>query len=102
MVGYLSNNRGRLSAPPKHRGPVSIRMKFGAHVSIRGALHLAVDLVVAIDCEGLQILVGSPRQWREVHYSEHDFDLFGAMRRAVGLDLLVAYTAYLINLPSAG
>src|SRR3989442_13433475 len=40
------------------------RMTFGAHVSIRGALHLAVDRAVAIGCECLQIFVGSPRQWR--------------------------------------
>jgi deoxyribonuclease-4 len=76
-------------------------MKFGAHVSIRGALHLAVDRAVAIGCECLQIFVGSPRQWREVHYSEDDFDLFVTKRRHAGLDPLVAHTAYLINLASA-
>ena len=76
-------------------------MKFGAHVSIRGTLHLAVDRAVAIGCECLQIFVGSPRQWREVHYSEHDFNLFVAKRRQAGLDPLVAHTAYLINLASA-
>jgi deoxyribonuclease-4 len=76
-------------------------MKFGAHVSIRGALHLAVDRAVAIGCECLQIFVGSPRQWREVSYSEHDFDLFVSKRRQAQLDPLVAHTAYLINLASA-
>ncbi len=76
-------------------------MKFGAHVSIRGALHLAVDRAVAIGCECLQIFVGSPRQWREVHYSEHDLDLFVAKRQKTDLDPLVAHTAYLINLASA-
>lgn len=76
-------------------------MRFGAHVSIRGALHLAIDRAVAIGCECLQIFVGSPRQWREVIYSERDLDLFIEKRRRARLDPLVAHTAYLINLAAA-
>ncbi len=76
-------------------------MKFGAHVSIRSALHLAVDRAVAIGCECLQIFVGSPRQWREIIYPERDLELFVAKRRAAHLDPLVAHTAYLINLAAA-
>ncbi|HEY3247060.1 MAG TPA: deoxyribonuclease IV [bacterium] len=73
-------------------------MKFGAHVSIRGALHLAVDRAVKIGCECLQIFVGSPRQWREVAYADEDLDLFVRKRRVAGIDPLVAHCAYLINL----
>jgi len=70
------------------------RMTFGAHVSIRGALHLAVDRAVAIGCECLQIFVSSPRQWREVIYPERDL-------RKAGLDPLVAHASYLLNLAAA-
>lgn len=73
-------------------------MKFGAHVSIAGAIHLAVDRAVRIGCECLQIFVGSPRQWREIHYSDQDLDLFIEKRKRARLDPLVAHTAYLINL----
>jgi len=76
-------------------------MKFGAHVSIRGALHLAVDRAGAIGCECLQIFVGSPRQWREVIYPERDLDLFIEKRRKARLDPLVAHASYLINLAAA-
>jgi len=76
-------------------------VKFGAHVSIRGKLHLAVDRAVAIGCECLQIFVGSPRQWREVAYPDEDLDLFVRKRRIAGLDPLVAHCAYLINLAAA-
>ncbi len=76
-------------------------MKFGAHVSIRGALHLAVDRAAAIGCECLQIFVGSPRQWREIVYPERDLDLFVEKRKSAKLDPLVAHTAYLINLAAA-
>lgn len=76
-------------------------MRFGAHVSIRGALHLAIDRAVTIGCECLQIFVGNPRQWREVTYAEHDLDLFVEKRRRADLDPLVAHSAYLINLAAA-
>src|SRR3989454_1546410 len=61
-------------------------MKFGAHVSIRGALHLAVDRAVAIGCECLQIFVGSPRQWRGTIFSQTGLDPFLEKRRAARLD----------------
>lgn len=73
-------------------------MRFGAHVSIRGALHLAIDRAVAIGCECLQIFVGSPRQWRPAIYADHEVDLFVLKRTRAGLDPLVAHAAYLINL----
>src|SRR2546425_7903832 len=101
MMSYLDNNVWRLSAPPKHRGPDSILMKFGAHVSIRGALHLAVDRAVAIGCECLQIFVGSPRQWREVIFSERDLDLFLEKSRTARLHPPVAHTPRLCKLGAA-
>lgn len=73
-------------------------MRIGAHVSIRGALHLAVDRAVAIGCECLQIFVGSPRQWRAVIYADQDVESFVRKRRASGLDPVVAHAAYLVNL----
>lgn len=75
-------------------------MKFGAHVSISGAIHLAIDRAIRIGCECLQIFVGSPRMWREIVYSEANLDLFIEKRRKVKLDPLVAHTVYLINLGS--
>lgn len=73
-------------------------MKFGAHVSIRQSIHLAIDRALAIGCECLQIFVGSPRQWREIVYAEAALDRFIEKRRKAKLDPLVAHTAYLINL----
>ena len=76
-------------------------MKFGAHVSISGAIHFAIDRAVRIGCECLQIFVGSPRQWREIIYRDADLDLFIQKRAQAGLEPLVVHTAYLINLGSA-
>ena len=47
-------------------------MKFGAHVSISGHIHLAVDRAVAVGCGCLQIFVGNPRQWRRIEYADAD------------------------------
>lgn len=76
-------------------------MKFGAHVSIAGAIHLAIDRAVRIGGECLQIFIGSPRQWREIDYSDQDLDLFIEKRRRARLEPLVAHTAYLINVATS-
>lgn len=75
-------------------------MRFGAHVSISGRLHLAVDRAVAIGCECLQIFVGNPRQWRRIDYPDEEVALFRRKRAQAGLEPLVAHGAYLINLAS--
>src|SRR2546422_10066184 len=76
-------------------------MKFGAHVSIRGALHLAVDRAVAIGCECLQIFVGSPRQWRGGIFSERGLDPFVEKSRAARHRPPVAPPSPLLNLAAA-
>ena len=75
-------------------------MKFGAHVSISGHIHLAVDRAAAIGCECLQIFVGNPRQWRRIEYVDADVALFRQKRVRAKLDPLVAHGVYLINLAS--
>jgi len=75
-------------------------VKFGAHVSISGHLHLAIDRALAVGAECLQIFVGNPRQWRRIEYAEAEVAQFRQKRRAAGLDPLVAHAAYLINLAS--
>ncbi len=76
------------------------RLKFGAHVSISGRIHLAIDRAVAVGCECLQIFVGNPRQWRRIEYAEADVALFRRKRARAKLDPLVAHSVYLINLAS--
>jgi len=77
-------------------------VRFGAHVSIRGRIHQAIDRARAIGCECLQIFVGSPRQWRVVSYPPEDLAAFRAKRAAAGLDPLVAHTPYLVDLAAGG
>lgn len=75
-------------------------MRIGAHVSIAGALPQAVHRAVRLGCECLQIFVGSPRQWQAVEYPAEDLAEFRRLRRAAGLEPLVAHASYLVNLAS--
>ncbi len=77
-------------------------MRFGAHVSIRGRIYEAADRAARLGCECLQIFVGSPRTWREVHYPAEDLAELRRRCRAFGLRPLVAHAAYLVNLASEG
>src|SRR5579883_1675732 len=98
LRGPLSSSR---TSPTVCGGcPSPRRRPVGAHVSIRGRLYDAIPRAVAIGCECLQIFVGSPRQWRIVHYAPADLEEFRSRRASAGLDPLVAHTLYLINLAS--
>lgn len=81
-------------------GPELLRVRIGAHVSIRGRLYDAIPRAQAIGCECLQIFVGSPRQWRLVEYPPEDLAEFRRRREAAAIDPLVAHTPYLLNLAS--
>ncbi len=89
--------RARGTPPPS---PEPLSVPIGAHVSISGHLYDAIPRAQAIGCECLQIFVGSPRQWRLIHYSPDDFAEFRRRRDAARLEPLVAHAAYLINLAS--
>jgi len=71
-------------------------------VSVRGRVYQAADRAARLGCECLQIFVGSPRTWREVHYPSEDLAELRRRCRAFGLRPLVAHAAYLVNLAAEG
>ncbi len=70
----------------------------GAHMSISGGLHLAVDRAVAAGCSVLQIFTRNSNQWKGKPVSEADADLFRSTFAASGLREVVSHDIYLINL----
>jgi deoxyribonuclease-4 len=70
----------------------------GAHMSISGGLHLAVDRAVAADCNVLQIFTRNSNQWKGKPVSESDAALFRSKFAASGLREVVSHDIYLINL----
>ncbi|MDD2851012.1 MAG: deoxyribonuclease IV [Desulfuromonadaceae bacterium] len=70
----------------------------GAHMSISGGLHLAIDRAVAAGCNAVQIFTRNSNQWKGKPVSEADAALFCTKFAASGLHEVVSHDIYLINL----
>ena len=70
----------------------------GAHMSISGGLHLAIDRAVAVGCGVLQIFTRNSNQWKGKPVSEVDTALFREKFAASGLHEVISHDIYLINL----
>lgn len=73
----------------------------GAHMSIAGGLHLAVDRALAAGCGVLQIFTRNSNQWKGKPLSDADIALFREKFAASGLHEVIAHDIYLINLAAA-
>jgi deoxyribonuclease-4 len=72
----------------------------GAHMSISGGLHLAIDRAVSAGCGVLQIFTRNSNQWKGKAVSEADATLFRSKFAASGLHEVISHDIYLINLAS--
>lgn len=70
----------------------------GAHMSISGGLHLAIDRAVAAGCGVLQLFTRNSNQWKGKPVSEADSALFRQKFAASGLHEAISHDIYLINL----
>lgn len=70
----------------------------GAHMSISGGLHLAIDRAVAAGCGVVQIFTRNSNQWKGKPLSDADVALFRAKFAASGLLEVISHDIYLINL----
>jgi len=73
----------------------------GAHMSISGGLHRAVDRAVAAGCGVLQIFTRNSNQWKGKPLDEDAVALFKEKLAASGLHEVVSHDIYLINLAAA-
>jgi deoxyribonuclease IV len=72
-------------------------MRIGAHESIQGGFHKALERAVADKCDSVQIFTKSPQIWREPEVSEEQVAAFRKARAATGIDPVVVHASYLIN-----
>ena len=70
----------------------------GAHMSISGGLHLAIDRAVVAGCGVLQIFTRNANQWKGKPVSDADTALFRQKMAESGLHEVVSHDIYLINL----
>ena len=75
-------------------------MLLGAHMSIAGGLHRAVERAESVGCESLQVFLKNSNQWRARALTEEEVARFREAWRASGVRRVIAHNAYLINLCS--
>jgi len=77
---------------------VAARDRLGAHKSIAGGLHLALERGKAAGCSVVQLFVKNQLQWAAPPLTDEDVRLFGRAKRATGIQVVFAHATYLINL----
>ncbi len=73
-------------------------MLFGAHLSVAGGLHRALESARDYGFEAVALFVRSPRQWKARPLSDAQVDQFKGARKTAGTKCVVAHASYLINL----
>jgi deoxyribonuclease IV len=72
--------------------------ELGAHMSIAGELHRALERGAALDCGAVQIFLKNQRQWSARPMGDADVRAFHAARRQTRIRHVFAHASYLINL----
>lgn len=71
---------------------------FGAHMSVAGGLHHAVEAAVEHKCGTLQIFSKNANQWLAKPLQQDDINVFRKAVKAARLKFVTAHDSYLINL----
>ncbi|RKX24170.1 MAG: deoxyribonuclease IV [Candidatus Zixiibacteriota bacterium] len=75
-------------------------MIFGAHESISGGVHKAIERGKKATCDTIQIFNKSSNQWRAAKLKPEDVDMFFRLQEELGVTVATSHTSYLINLAS--
>jgi deoxyribonuclease-4 len=70
----------------------------GAHMSIAGGVHTAVDRATSIGCTALQVFTKNNNQWNGKPFTDSDSTLYREKILASGIAPVVSHDSYLINL----
>lgn len=73
-------------------------MLLGAHMSIAGGIHTAVDRATSIGCTALQVFTKNNNQWNGKPFSENDILRYKQKIDAAGIAPVISHDSYLINL----
>ncbi len=72
----------------------------GAHMSIGGGVHRAVERGAEASCDAIQLFTSSSQQWRTKPIEDAEAALFKDLQLARGIAPAVAHASYLINMAS--
>ncbi|MDX6450396.1 MAG: deoxyribonuclease [Gaiellaceae bacterium] len=73
-------------------------MEFGAHMSSSGGIDSAIDRIVAVGGDCVQVFTQSPRMWRPTDHKPEAIERFHEKRREAGIGGVVCHALYLVNL----
>jgi deoxyribonuclease IV len=73
-------------------------VELGAHVSASGGIDTAIDRIVAIGGDCVQVFTQSPRMWRPTNHKPEAIEAFRAKRAEHGIGGVVCHALYLVNL----
>jgi deoxyribonuclease-4 len=73
-------------------------VEFGAHVSSAGGIDTAIDRIVAIGGDCVQVFTQSPRMWRPTNHKPEAVEAFRAKRAEHRIGGVVCHALYLVNL----
>ena len=73
----------------------------GAHMSIAGGLHRALERGREVGCSVVQIFLKNQLQWAAKPYTQEDIRQFAAAWKATGIRTVFAHSSYLINMAAA-
>jgi len=71
---------------------------FGAHMSIAGGVHRALERARSISCEAVQIFTRNQLRWSAPALQEEEIEVF--LKLKPGFKAVMAHASYLINLAS--
>jgi deoxyribonuclease-4 len=80
------------------KSPPSLRL--GAHVSIAGGFHRALERGAELGCQVVQIFTSSNQQWRERPLADEEVEHWKHVRRATRVEPVLVHGSYLVNLGS--
>ena len=72
----------------------------GAHVSIAGGIHNAIERGTEANCNAIQIFTKSNRQWKAKPLTNDDIQQYKTARNQSPIKVIIAHASYLINIGS--
>jgi deoxyribonuclease-4 len=72
----------------------------GAHVSVSGGIHTAIDRAEKMKADSVQVFTQSPRRWAPTNHDPDNFERFKERRVEAGIEAALCHALYLINLAS--
>ena len=75
-------------------------MRLGAHESISGGMHKAIERAQRVGCDAAQLFVKANRVWAARSLSDEEVDRFREAAMSSAISPQVGHASYLLNLAS--